>query len=292
MIATECTQTRYMRCDAASSAFGEALLCGGVRRIKGLAGELRGWLPPLQRMTRLAPSRGERLRQNLLFAWLLAANRLGLKRKREAIVTGIYGTLAIRDHSEMLTILEVLVDGAYDSPHLPDRADLILDVGCNIGAAALWFASRYPDAKIIAVEADPATAAIAQRNLAGHANVTVVPVAVSDTPDEVTLWTAADSWDSSTVSGNGQGTKVASVTLDDLISRGGPRRLLKIDVEGAEHAVFHGATRLDDIEFITGEYHPVAGETWESFVAQLSGFNVEPGYVASDGRRTFAASRS
>src|SRR6185437_10018576 len=111
----------------------------------------------------------------------------------------------------------------------------VIDLGCNIGAASVWFAERYPTATVIGVEADPRTAEIAKRNSAGHPTIEIINAAAHDHPGTVTLY-VADSWASSTVAGSsGNQVQVPAVTLDDLIERGGLRRLLKIDIEGAEH---------------------------------------------------------
>jgi FkbM family methyltransferase len=38
---------------------------------------------------------------------------------------------------------------------LPPEASTIVDLGANIGLAALYFGTRYPQAKILSVEPDP-----------------------------------------------------------------------------------------------------------------------------------------
>jgi FkbM family methyltransferase len=54
---------------------------------------------------------------------------------------------------------------------------------------------------------------------------------------------------------------VPSITLDEIIGPPEKRQVLKIDIEGAEHAVLRGSSRLRDIDLIVGEYHPVSGES-------------------------------
>ncbi len=249
------------------------------------------WLPRFRRLARQAASRRERIRQTMLFLTCFLGDRWGWRPRRSFVMRGSYGELAVRDYSEMLVILEVLVDESYDDPQLPADPDLILDLGANIGATALWFARRYPQARIVAVEADPATTEVARRNLRGHESIEIVNAAVSDRPGETTLWIARQSWASSTALAAGEGIRVPAVTLDDLIARGGPRKIVKLDVEGAEHAALRACSRLDEIEFITGEYHPVEGASWRQLVSLLDGFTVQPGADARDERRTFTASR-
>jgi FkbM family methyltransferase len=205
---------------------------------------------------------------------------------------GRYGDVLVRDHSEMLVILETLIREDYNSPDLPDTADLVLDVGCNIGTATLWLARRYPSAKIVAVEVDPETVKIARRNLEGTPNVTVIHAAVSDHSGRERFFIDRESWASSTLAGKGTPLDVPAVSLDDLIAMGGPRRVLKIDVEGAEHHILRGSRRLREIEFITGEYHTVEGESYRGMVGSLAGFDVHPPADVVDTRRPFTASDS
>lgn len=41
----------------------------------------------------------------------------------------------------------------YDHP-LPDDVAVVIDAGANVGYATLWFAHRFPDARIVAIEPD------------------------------------------------------------------------------------------------------------------------------------------
>jgi FkbM family methyltransferase len=252
-------------------------------------GGLKYWLPHLRRLTKLAPSRGEGAKQTAVFlAWYLAMY-VGLHPQRPFRMSGSYGDFLVSDHSQMLVILETVVDAGYEDPQLPDDVDLIIDAGCNIGASTAWFARRYPRAQIVAVEADHKTAQLAKHNLRGFQNVDVLHAAVSDRSGTASLWLDRESWASSTAAGTGECVTVPAVALDDLIERGGPRRLLKLDIEGAEHAVLRASERLGEVVFITGEYHPVAGASYRQLVDALGGFTVTPDAGVTDRRRTFIA---
>ena len=109
-------------------------------------------------------------------------------------------------------------------PGLPDAVDLVLDIGANIGAAALWFHRRYPQAEVVGVEADPRTAAVARANLADQAGVWVLNAAISDHAGEATLWVAPESWASSTAIAAGAPIRVPAVTLDEAAGRRGAVR--------------------------------------------------------------------
>lgn len=55
----------------------------------------------------------------------------------------------------------------YDSPALPATAGTIVDLGANIGLASVFFALRYPSARIFALEPDPKNFAALVRNTTG-----------------------------------------------------------------------------------------------------------------------------
>ncbi|MDE3194781.1 MAG: FkbM family methyltransferase [Acidobacteriota bacterium] len=53
--------------------------------------------------------------------------------------------------------------------YLPDgEVRLIIDAGANIGDTASWYLSRYPQAKVVALEPDPDNFRMLQRNCRGY----------------------------------------------------------------------------------------------------------------------------
>jgi FkbM family methyltransferase len=263
-----------------------------ARTMRTTVRELQYWLPRFRRVTRHAVSRWEGVRQTVRFLSWFVGRKIGLSPRRTFVMNGTYGQLVVSDHTEMLVILEVLVDEGYAHPDLPDEATLVLDLGCNMGAAALWFGRRYPGARIVGVEANFRVAELARRNVAGMPTVRIIAAAVGERRGETTLWVNPESWRSSTAVGDGTAVSVPSLTLDDLIGAHENGVIVKIDIEGAEHAALKGATRLGHVSFITGEYHPLPGATWRTFVGGLNGFEVEPGADGPDERHRFTARRS
>jgi FkbM family methyltransferase len=86
---------------------------------------------------------------------------------------------------------EVFYLRAYDVS-VTDTVSSIVDAGANVGYASLFFAAKYPSAKIFAIEPDDANCALFRRNLAEFPNVTLfrgalwskaVPVVIEN-PDE------------------------------------------------------------------------------------------------------------
>lgn len=132
--------------------------------------------------------------------------------------------------------------------------DIFYDVGANIGFTSIVVACQCPQGQIIAFEPDPDIMERLQQNVALNQfnHITAYPYALSDKIGEVELFT--DGNDSVSPSLTGQNVngitlnhiKVSAQTIDALIESGKTPlpTVLKVDVEGAEYAVFQGAEKL------------------------------------------------
>jgi FkbM family methyltransferase len=184
----------------------------------------------------------------------------------------------VRDFSEVLVLRQIFVSEIYAHPALPADAHCIVDLGCNIGASMVWLSRRYPDATIIGVEANPLTCELARRNTERYEWMTVENVAVSDTTGTVSIRQPLNqSWAASIYAHEGDPVMVPSVSLDDLLAQHALDHvdLLKIDVEGAEHATLGATRRLRDVSVIVGEFHEQPDHDWRTFEEMLGGFQVE-----------------
>ncbi len=119
----------------------------------------------------------------------------------------------------------------------------VFDLGAHQGVVALILARIVePDGRVLAVEADPHSAALALRNIERNAatNVTLVHAAVASHCGVV-----AFGLDGSVDVGDARwGSRtVASRTVDSLADDYGTPDVLFIDVEGFEVEVLRGATR-------------------------------------------------
>jgi len=153
---------------------------------------------------------------------------------------------------------EIFRDEIYRFP-ATDRAPRIVDCGANCGIGVVYFKSLYPQARIIAVEADPEIFELLKWNVArrGYADVALLNKAVAVGSEPVTFH--RDGADAGRIHrldrAKGQCT-VPVVELDELLRE--PVDLLKIDIEGAETGVVCACTRLDAAEHVFLEYHSFA----------------------------------
>jgi FkbM family methyltransferase len=111
----------------------------------------------------------------------------------------------------------------------------IVDVGANIGDETFRFRVFHPDAEIVAIEADPDNAAMLRQNFGGDSRVTVLHRALW--PNRGTVRIAAGPISQASHVAD-DGVPVETVTLPELLETYGTIDVLKIDIEGAERAVF------------------------------------------------------
>lgn len=149
----------------------------------------------------------------------------------------------------------------------------VIDVGANLGYYSL-LASKLvgPTGRVVALEpnSENCRLLLSSLRLNGVSNVQLLPVAA----DAATGW----AYYSTHVGSNGgliedgnllshPGTVVPTFRLDDLVD--GPVGLLKMDVEGAEGRVVHGAT-----EIIERDRPIVTTELKEEMLLRVSGTTV------------------
>ena len=176
---------------------------------------------------------------------------------------------------------------------LVKAGDVVLDVGANIGYYALTAASRVGAAgRVIAFEPDPVVAERIRQNveLNGMDNVTVVASAVG--ARDGTLQLHLGGWDSEASSvylhePDAKGTVAVPVTtLDDFlrVASIGHVAVLKIDAEGAELDILHGAQALltrADAPVVIVEANPLTLRAAGVTVVQLRAALDNCGYVVS-----------
>lgn len=130
-----------------------------------------------------------------------------------------------------------------------DRSSVVVDVGANIGAFALPV-TRATGARVIAVEPVTSTFALLNHNVRRNRveeAVTTVQAALGENPGEAVVTTDSQSTNYllPAQSSARVGEELVPVTTLDLLLDGEPRiDLIKVDVEGLELKVMHGALEI------------------------------------------------
>ncbi|HEX4486934.1 MAG TPA: FkbM family methyltransferase [Terriglobales bacterium] len=160
--------------------------------------------------------------------------------------------------SDVLVYNFVLLSKEYHV-ELPKKVPLtIVDAGANIGLTAIYFATQYPHARIIAIEPENSNYLTMLRNIAPYPNIVPIQAALWRVDGTVSLGLpnsdSRDKWAFSVTSSEGRSR---AVTIPTLLSEFGIEKvdLLKIDIEGAEKEVFEECGWIDRIETIAIETH-------------------------------------
>jgi FkbM family methyltransferase len=122
------------------------------------------------------------------------------------------------------------------------EAHFIVDAGANAGFASAYFLTRFPAARVVALEPEPSNFALAARNLAPYGErVTLLREALWHEATVLHLRTTARE-DSASVEQEiaSPGLECRGVDPLHLLERAQAERidLLKIDIEGAEGSLF------------------------------------------------------
>jgi FkbM family methyltransferase len=124
---------------------------------------------------------------------------------------------------------------------------VIVEVGANIGTHSIYSARLTGESgKVIAIEADPETAAILRENVALNdcENVVVFEGCIADKTGIGPFNVHSNSAKSSIVYAGVSRTSIPTHRLQDVLAKELQIDLLKIDVEGADYLVLLGACEI------------------------------------------------
>lgn len=164
------------------------------------------------------------------------------RREYRLTVPGLRGPILLRGKtSDRLTFQKIFVDGEY-AFDLGLTPRVILDGGANVGYSSVFFAQRFPQALIIAVEPEADNFRLLTYNTAGYENIR---------PVQKALWPRRTNLVIENPSGEPYAFRVResthtekgaipTATIEDLLHDAGVKwlDLLKLDVEGAEKELF------------------------------------------------------
>lgn len=161
--------------------------------------------------------------------------------------------------------LNVLSGDEYPLPPLRHYAPRsIVDIGANVGAASIYFARRYPDARVFAFEPSSRNVAVLAQNARSYPAIQVFPFGLSDAERAAPMAIGSVGLVDSLYREASSPERVETVTLRaalrTLESHGCfPISILKLDTEGCEVEILQDLrARLADIDHICLEYHSEA----------------------------------
>lgn len=167
---------------------------------------------------------------------------------------GIERRVHLRQGSSDISVFEhVFIEDEFDI--VLENPALIVDAGANCGLASLYFATRYPTAKVIAIEPDSANCEIARRNVEGL-NVEVIESALWSSRTLLRIEdSSSEPWAFRCIEAK-PGEPGAFMALDmATILAGRHCDLVKLDIEGAEVELFREPEWLENVAAVIVEIH-------------------------------------
>jgi FkbM family methyltransferase len=192
---------------------------------------------------------------------------------------GVSSRLSVGHGSDESVLQEVFLDEQYRVLH-PESVRVVVDLGGNVGFSAVYFAMRFPEAKIFVLEPDPVAFRRLLVNVAAFPRIRAFQLAAAAENGTLTLHSSAGSTMSSSLYRRSQhvgSVQVAAVALDEFLLREGIDAvdILKFDIEGAEFDVLRSARCLDRVGLLLGEVHEdLMSATWEQFRGLLDDFEL------------------
>jgi FkbM family methyltransferase len=184
--------------------------------------------------------------------------------------------------SDPFVFRQIMIESEY-LPLKDLRVATILDLGANIGLASAWFLNCFPDARVFAVEADADNCAACRDNLAAYGiRARVLHGAAWSRREMLTLHrksSAADNFVENAGDTAGEQMPVQGWDIANLIEMSGFAQidLLKIDIEGAEEAIFRAKVSgwLPRVHNLCVELH--GKPCRDAFLGALADYDFEHG---------------
>lgn len=172
--------------------------------------------------------------------------------------------VAFPDSPTMRSVLTQVFNGTEYPIGFPEdyRPQTILDIGANVGAAAIWFHHHFPDAAIHCYEPSPTNFACLQRNIAPFACMHAYGYGLMDQNLETDLFLGTQHSAQSSIVRYSDFQRIAETiqlrrAAEECRERGFARiSILKIDTEGCEVPILRDLGEwLPRVDFSYVEYH-------------------------------------
>lgn len=158
-----------------------------------------------------------------------------------------------------MLLYEIFGRRIYDFSSVSD-AEYIVDCGANCGISSLFLYTLYPNARILAIEPNPALFPRLQETVRPYKNILPVQYAVGAVDGEASFFVSPHATTASSLlrrSPEDAEHKVPIKTPKTILTECGFSRVdaLKFDIEGAEEHLFADSDVRDRIRFCVGEVH-------------------------------------
>lgn len=169
-----------------------------------------------------------------------------------------------RGTSDFLNFVQIFLKAEY-SPCFLFPPENIIDLGSYIGLSAVYFANRFPAAKIICVEPSSANYQMLKLNTKAYQNITTIKAGVwsHKTKLKIARQVSGDWGNIVEEANNDDCDAIDALSITDIITKYKFDKIdfLKIDIEGTEKQIF-----LNNTEDWVDLVRAVACETHDRFL--------------------------
>ncbi|MFK7969149.1 MAG: FkbM family methyltransferase [Bacteroidia bacterium] len=205
------------------------------------------------------------------------------KGKRFSVsIPGVAHPILLRAKTSDQTVLrQIFFKKEYDLPYEVSPS-VIIDTGANIGLTSIYFANKYPQARIVSVEPEDGNYALLCDNVQHYANIEPMKVGIwnkrahveiVDNPETETGFQIKE------VSGPTQ-RSLETVSIGDILEQKNISNvdILKMDIEGSEKEVFEAEVKswISKVDVLVIEFHDrMKAGTAKSFFEAIHGLNYQ-----------------
>jgi len=160
--------------------------------------------------------------------------------------------------SDLWVVKDVLLDREYECVDVVSPTTII-DIGCNIGISSLFFAAKYPNARIYAIEPNTYLSAQLRYNVGSIEAIEVhtFALAAADGPLQLAVGKNSASGSLVALHKGDETITVPGVAADSMLLtlKITKADIVKFDIEGAEEYLFRSFTGFNNVGAYIGEMH-------------------------------------
>lgn len=142
--------------------------------------------------------------------------------------------------SDRRTFDKIFIEDEY-ALKLNFTPQFIIDGGANVGHASIYFANRFPNAKIYAVEPEPGNVQLLRKNTSAYPNVTVLAGGLWNRNTHLQIENPdAQPWAFRLIETTEEKNSFSAITIPSLLEQSGAEYIdiVKLDIEGGERILF------------------------------------------------------
>lgn len=159
--------------------------------------------------------------------------------------------------SDVFMFEQIFVDNQYNI-EIKFEPKTIIDLGANVGFASVYFANKFPDAKILAIEPDESNYQAAIKNLNAYKNVSLIKGAIWNKSENINLIDSGHGEAAYMVKPGEGENMIRAYTIPEIFKILNVEEvdILKIDIEGSEKEIFEdGDAWINKAKIIIVETH-------------------------------------